>query len=222
MANVYDGLLDKNAKSHTSSFSRMFVALDFDDKSIKFLEKLSNKLRSSETPHVLHWTPTNQFHITLKFIGNMDENFIPRINYEMKIWSHATTCFREMSITSLTALPCAKKAKFIVLTLDDNENRFEKLAHHIDRFFTRHGFTAERRPFIPHVTIAKTNVPFDARHWLSVNSFAVGMFKLTCPTLTLFRSKLTKYGNVYIPIVQRYFTNDFIPLNRNAESILNK
>ncbi len=110
------------------------MALDFDESSIKFLEALVTNLRSSGLSHVLRWTLSHQFHITLKFLGNTDEFLIRQITEKIHTWSPSSISFR-LSLASLTAFPSTQAANFIVATINDPESQLEKLIHQIDTVF---------------------------------------------------------------------------------------
>ncbi|CAF1385005.1 unnamed protein product, partial [Rotaria sp. Silwood1] len=129
------------------------MALSFNEDGLKTLETLVRTLRSLHASDGLYWQTVYHYHVTLKFLGNIDTFLLEKITEQMKIWAHASAPF-QLSLNTITGFPSPDKTKYIVATLNDSDGHLKRLVDQIAGYFAMFGFAIDGRPFIPHVTLA--------------------------------------------------------------------
>jgi 2'-5' RNA ligase len=182
---------------------RTFLALDFDAASVRRFESVGATLRSAdEAPAdlgALRWTPRNNLHLTVKFLGEVPETAIATMAAELPLLARAAGPIRTL-LRGVIAFPSSRRAEAIVTDVADADGHLEGLFRVFERLAAAHGVPAEERPYRPHVTLARARQPFDARAWLS-SPFPEGL-EIACPSLALYRSDRLEHGSVYTAIAR--------------------
>lgn len=150
------------------------------------------------------WTEFDNFHLTLRFIGEVDEPVAADIDLFLEDLRHPPFAF---TLEGMGAFGGAKpRALYAGIAPCDP---LKRLQAKIETGFQRLGLPPEERKFTPHVTLARLNrdVPaaaamqFVAAH----NLFAWGPVPAT--QITLFSSHLHREGSRYVA-ERRYSLRD--------------
>lgn len=96
----------------------------------------------------------NIIHLTLKFLGETDEALIPRIREAME---KSVDGVAPMSVRfkGVGAFPSMSRIRVIWIGLEGGEN-MSLIARRLDDELSILGFKREERPFMPHITLART------------------------------------------------------------------
>ncbi len=182
---------------------RTFVALDFDAASVRRFESVGATLRSADDApadlSALRWTPRNNLHLTVKFLGELAESVVATLAAELPALARAAGPIRT-PLRSVLAFPSPRKAEVIVTDVADAFGHLAGLWQAFDRFAHLHGVPLDEQPFRPHVTLARAREPFDARAWLRA-PLPEGL-EIACPSLALYRSDRMERGVVYTAIAR--------------------
>ena len=183
---------------------RTFLALDFDAASVRRFESVGATLRSAdEAPEdlaALRWTPRNNLHLTVKFLGDVAESVVAALAAQLPDLARAAGPIR-IPLRGVVAFPSLRRAEVIVTDVADAQGHLAGLFTALEGLAATHGVPAEERPFRPHVTLARARQPFDARTWLGALAVLDG-FEIACPTLALYRSDRLEHGAVYTAIAR--------------------
>jgi|GEM_PF-603083 len=185
---------------------RAFVAIDLEPMSLRRVARVADRLRMGSGAPSASWTAPAKMHVTMKFLGDdfpldavaaLGQALAPLADGQ----APPPACpFR------LDAFPSSEHARVIVVELDDAAGVWAKLAGQVDRLAAKHGVAREKRPFRPHVTIARLKRPYDARRWLRPE-LTEGVGDCKAASLTLYRSQLGgAEGSVYVPLAQFAFS----------------
>ncbi len=119
----------------------------------KELLKFYSNLRIWFKDDKIKWVPIENFHITLKFLGDAPSSMIPEIVNSLK---EVITKFQQFSI-EIKGLGCFKKQrKTSVIWLGlNNIEMLSSLANKIDVAMHNLGFGLETRPFKAHLTLGR-------------------------------------------------------------------
>jgi 2'-5' RNA ligase len=143
------------------------------------------------------WVPNDQIHLTLAFLGEVEETGIGRLTEELaciqppefQLRFNGTGCFHDR-----------RRPRVLWLGLEP-EPRLEHLAARVRESVIACGVPQEERPFSPHITLARLKVPAsrEADAFLDQNK-KLRLPKLRVREFILFQSRLTPQGSVHIPI----------------------
>ena len=172
---------------------RLFVALD-----LPWDLKQRLAILCGGIPGV-RWVPAENFHLTLRFIGEADRLRAEEIDLALAaIRAPGFT----LSLTGVGTFAKGGKASTIWVGAERNE-AMEHLQGKIETALQRAGIAAEKRRFAPHVTLARLdNVP-EAKVAAFVQ--AHNLFRaqpVRMEHFTLFSSYLHKDGSIYTPEVE--------------------
>lgn len=144
--------------------------------------------------------PSQNWHITLRFLGGVDE-----VTYERFLASLSdvgrTEAFR-VHLSRFGAFPRVSRATVVWVGLDDGSDQLGLLNEMAEEAATGAGLGGEERPFHPHVTLSRVRPPADARH-LENELLDLGW---TCDRLIVYRSHLGGGPARYEPLETFGFT----------------
>lgn len=139
-------------------------------------------------------SPPGNWHITLRFLGRIDET-----TYERFLNSLAPVSTRQrfrIRLEGFGAFPNEKRATVVWLGVDQGGGKLVDLASCAEDAAVSAGLEAEERPYRPHMTIARVRPPADIRHLLDV-PVEVGWL---CDRVIVYRSVSGRGGTRYEPL----------------------
>ncbi|MDD5086322.1 MAG: RNA 2',3'-cyclic phosphodiesterase [Candidatus Nanoarchaeia archaeon] len=163
---------------------RCFIAFEVSDEAKQAFAEAQSQLDKENTKLKL----TKDFHLTLKFLGEIDENKAEEV--KSKLNEIKFNPF-ETSLTDIGVFPDENYIRVIWIGLDDKENKIKNLQKQIDETLNEIGFKEDKR-FHPHITLARVKFTKDKEDLLknlkqikfNKKSFNVNEFKLKKSTLT--------------------------------------
>lgn len=93
-------------------------------------------------------------HLTLKFLGDVDASRVPRIAAALADASARHAPFR-FTLTAPGFFPNADRARVLWVGVGGDMRPLIDLQRDVDQTLAALGFAAEKRPFNPHLTIAR-------------------------------------------------------------------
>ncbi|MDD5485975.1 MAG: RNA 2',3'-cyclic phosphodiesterase [Dehalococcoidales bacterium] len=132
---------------------RLFVAIELPDDVRQELGNLQEKLRA-EGIEMLKWVSPQSLHITLKFLGDVDPARITGISRELDTVSGQFSSF-SIGFKGLGTFPSLSCARVLWVGLAGELGRLKMIAGEVERKMSDFGFEADRRPFVPHLTLGR-------------------------------------------------------------------
>lgn len=132
---------------------RAFVAIELSDDAKRALTALIQSLRGLRIDG-LRLVRLEGMHLTLKFLGDIDASRVPRIADAMATVSARHTSFR-LTLAEPGFFPNADRARVLWVGVDGDLRPLRQLQRDVDETLAVLGFAAEKRPFNPHLTIAR-------------------------------------------------------------------
>ena len=132
---------------------RAFVAIELSDDAKRALAALIQSLRSRRIDGLRLVRPEG-IHLTLKFLGNIDASRVPRIAAALATASARHAPFR-LTLTAPGFFPNADRARVLWIGVGGELRPLIDLQRDVDQTLAALGFAAEKRPFNPHLTIAR-------------------------------------------------------------------
>jgi 2'-5' RNA ligase len=144
-------------------------------------------------------------HITIKFLGRCEVSVIDRMNERLDKVVGSISSF-DFVLSSIGVFPSVKRARVLWAGAGDGFREFRELAKKTDDKFIKLGFIPEKRPFHPHVTLARIRDPHPVdEQVLEHAGLSLPEDKITAGSLILFESKLSPKGATYIKVSEHLF-----------------
>ena len=173
---------------------RLFVALEIPRAVRDNLATLIKDLRTAAPK--ARWVRPENIHVTLKFIGEVLAEKVQDIRGALSdVHSEREV---ELHFRGLGFFPNAKRPSVLWAGIDASPN-LQSLAGDIESSLEKLGFPRERRPFVPHLTIARFQPPRVHERLLSAIAQSNGreLGSLRTGEFHLIESKLKPSGAEY-------------------------
>lgn len=186
---------------------RAFVAIEIDRDIQNSLGSLINQINKTSLGSV-KWTPNQNIHLTLKFLGDVETWELTSINQLLRNVANQSQSFTAV-ITRLGAFPTPNNPRIIWIGLEAPQTLFH-LARTIEDSARNLGFDSERRSFTPHLTLGRvrpgiTGIQQDQLAW-TLRSISLPKYDpIQMNSITLFQSILKPGGAEYIPLLNCRF-----------------
>lgn len=131
---------------------RVFIAIPIPTPLKDEIAKLQKYLMQDSKDRIT-WTSPEASHLTLKFIGEINNEWIPEIKQQLDIVCNGLKSF-ELSTASVGCFPTFRNPRVFYLGITPNETLFV-LQNSVENFLIEMGLPLEERPFQPHLTIAR-------------------------------------------------------------------
>jgi len=175
---------------------RCFIAIPIPGNIHSQLSKIQSQLK--ETDADVKWVGIDNIHLTLKFLGEVDEQKIKAISEKLKEIADKHTCFQTRA-EKAGAFPTLSNPKVVWIGLNKNEEKINNLQKEIEGSLHSFGFEKETRLFHPHLTLgrvrSKKNIQKLTEEIKTLSSFQSDCF--TADKIVLFKSILKPQGAEY-------------------------
>ena len=130
---------------------RLFVACELPDEVLNALGQLQDGLERAGAEQ-LRWVRPEGIHLTLKFLGEVEVALVDDVTASL------SACIQpfalRLSASRLGAFG-GRRLRVVWVGLDGQTGELSDLAKTVERALEPLGFPAERRPFAPHLTLAR-------------------------------------------------------------------
>jgi len=181
---------------------RSFLAVELPSHTLSQIDRVQEDLRACRAD--VRWVAVERIHLTLKFLGNIDEEHIEGISSAMADAAARRETFM-LSVRGLGTFPSIRNPRIIWLGLDGWEENLLPLQNDLESRLEALGFQREEKPYRPHLTLGRVKSLkgredlvdlMERDRDIDLGSFPVGR-------ITLFRSDLRPSGPVYTPLAVR-------------------
>src|SRR5688500_3253912 len=133
---------------------RIFIAIDISTEARRVCSNHIEGLRNEFREVRVGWERREKLHITLKFLGNVDDRLIPDVQtHILNVAAHHGPFQLKMTLPGV--FPSSSKPRILWLGLDDRSNASSSLYKELETVCSRLGFKSEARAFKPHITIGR-------------------------------------------------------------------
>jgi len=172
---------------------RVFCALTLDHGAIAATRRIISAAR--ETVKGFRWVPPENWHITLKFLGDVQVTGAAALKAALRKMAGPAIPVR---LSRMGAFPDLRQPRVLWVGVDDTSEEMLRLVGRIEDACEELGYERERRRFRPHLTVARSQRATrqsgpqgeDVRHETMLRQ------------LVLFRSYLSSAGARYEPLVE--------------------
>jgi 2'-5' RNA ligase len=172
---------------------RTFLAVEVPESVRKPIHDFIAIEAKNELP--IKWVAFGNLHITLKFLGEIDEKKRADIVPAIEDVCRKQGCFR-VRLGGLGCFPTPRNPRVLWVDLEDGDAALCQIAAELERRLREFGFEEEKR-FHPHLTIGRVKKPcrVDSILEKKINTDA---FEVS--SITLFKSTLRPDGPIYDPL----------------------
>lgn len=185
---------------------RTFIAIELSDEIKDALAQIQSHLKYAGTD--VKWVEKDNIHLTLKFLGEIDENKCEKVKTALDEIAKSVKPF-EISLKDIGVFPKIEFPRVIWVGLDKGVKESTELAAKTDDALSKIGFDKEARPFAAHLTIGRVRSPKNKATLASkLTTYALTLTTklLLIQSVILFQSKLTPTGSIYTKLHEAKFT----------------
>lgn len=185
---------------------RLFVGVELDDAQRAACARAAGDLQrqlSGLRRFIVRWIPEENLHITLWFLGEVEEEPAKRLIGALQSdWRVAPF---NLTIAGAGAFPPAGLPRIVWFGVTEGVESLGETYRDLAARFVPLGYEAERRPYHPHVTIGRVKEADRAESRQARDVFrkcAVRGGSRRVTAVTLFRTRLSPQGARYEPLLR--------------------
>ena len=135
---------------------RAFIAIEISSEIRRALTLLVKELQKEGIQG--RWVPLSNIHLTLRFLGNIQNEHVVEI---VKLMEEVAKGFRPftVSLEGLGAFPSAARPRVLWVGVGDGQDALSRLQEQLERGLVSMGFPPEEKAFKPHLTVARFKFP---------------------------------------------------------------
>lgn len=183
---------------------RLFIAMDPPVEQREKLQMLQQRLAYSLDG--VKWIAPDGLHLTLKFLGEQEEERLHSIVDAMRKTAGSTAPFY-LQFARIGLFPSPQRARIIWTGIGTGAAETKELAALLEDELARRGFPLERRPFKAHLTLGRIRRPLPAERLLRLlgaeNNFTTGTAAVR--SMHLYESRLSPHGARYTKLEEIIF-----------------
>lgn len=186
------------------SLVRAFIAIELPPDVLDQIGRLQARVRQELPPGLVRWTQPEGMHLTLKFLGDVEQSRQPEIERALcaACAPHAPFALR---VGDMGCFPDPRRPRVVWVGVHDAGEALARLQRDVERAIAPLGFPTERRGFHPHLTLGRVkDAPPSARRDAELEALGayterarVRVGQLAVEAVHLMRSDLLPSGAVY-------------------------
>lgn len=179
---------------------RIFIAID-----------LPEQIRERIAAHIAHlrkefprlrvgWERTEKLHLTLKFIGDMEEDKVEDLEAAIETVARKIDPFK-LLVHKCGIFPSERKPRILWLGADDDSETAARLNELLENECETIGIKRETRDFRPHLTFARIREPHRSQELVEMHlrtEFEPVEFEVA--EIVIYESRLQPTGSIYVPV----------------------
>ena len=178
-----------------SEKTRCFIAIELSREIRDTLDKIKDELK--KTIYGVKWVKSDNIHLTLKFIGYVEEEVVEKIKDILNDIAKEKEPFK-IRLSSAGAFPTPERPRVIWLGIDEGAKESTDITNLIEEKLEPLGIEKKSRPFHPHLTLARDKFLKDKSSVKTAfASLKIPPTEMSASKITLFQSTLTREGPIY-------------------------
>jgi 2'-5' RNA ligase len=176
---------------------RTFIAIKLPQNIRTGLSNIQDELK--QTGADVKWVKPDNIHLTLKFLGEIDDSLAEKIKSVISAAAQQTPSFN-LSLSQLGAFPKIQFPRVIWIGVN-NDQPVIKMAKDLEQELIKIGIPTESRAFNSHITLGRVRSAQNRRALSekleTLNKPSSSQPEFTVSGITLFKSTLTPQGPIY-------------------------
>jgi 2'-5' RNA ligase len=133
---------------------RTFIAIPLPKECQLMLDQLQQSLRPYKAD--VRWVAIPSIHLTLKFLGEVDPEIIPKLSESLNDSTKSERSFK-LRLNGLGCFPNLRNPRVIWCGITGEIDGLLRLQQKVENTCAEYGFSPEDRPFRPHLTLGRVS-----------------------------------------------------------------
>ncbi len=138
--------------------TRCFVAVEIMEPAYSEVRRLIENWSRRLTG--VRWSREDQLHITIKFLGDVDNRLLPEVCSKLRAAATSTAPFA-VSLAGLGTFPIGRPPRVIWAGIEQGSHQLSHLHQQLDQGLAEVGVAREGRKFTPHLTLGRVGKACD-------------------------------------------------------------
>lgn len=174
---------------------RAFIALELSDEAREEFSRITGILEEAKAD--VKWVKPASIHLTLKFLGYVNEEKIASISERLKDIVSGAVPF-DVVLEGIGVFPKWDYVKVLWVGLAEGSARVKELALKTEQVMQAEGFEKEKREYSPHLTLGRIRSAKNKKELRNqAETIKVKPVKSHISRIILFKSELSPEGAVY-------------------------
>ncbi len=185
-----------------SEVIRSFIAVPVPPETVATLSAVQGRLRP--TAGNVKWVSPDSFHITLKFLGGVEQERL------RQTWQAVRAALAEsppfvFTVRGVGAFPTARRVRVVWAGVEHGRAELTELAQRVEQATLTTGFAPEGRPFQAHLTLGRVREPVLNEELAAAIEGLAGeaLGVVSVDRVLLMKSELTPKGAIYTILEQQ-------------------
>jgi len=139
--------------------TRTFIALEMNEAQQRHLAEVIRRM-STKLPG-MRWVNPAGIHLPLAFLGEMTDEQLGGVRHAVESVAHQSKPF-SYRLSRLGSFGSPRQPRVIWMGIDEPAGALSHLHRVLNRELDRRGFEVDKRPFSPHLTLARVRDPLSA------------------------------------------------------------
>lgn len=182
---------------------RTFIAIELPKEIKQAITALQDDLRLVQAD--VSWTKPENIHLTLKFLGEIEERLVSQVAQACIETAEKFTSFT-LSINSAGAFPNTRQPRVLWVGLSEGVEAAQRVQAHLDERLAAIGFEREARAFHPHLTIGRIKSLKGTQALMArADDYQLPPLSFIAREIVLIHSQLHPAGARYTPLAKARF-----------------
>ncbi|MFQ5602174.1 MAG: RNA 2',3'-cyclic phosphodiesterase [bacterium] len=179
------------------SLIRTFIAIEISEDVRKRIAEVQEDLKKSGER--ISWTRPENVHLTLKFLGEVEEKVILNIADVLTTLGQEWRAF-SFKVAGLGVFPNVNRPRVIWAGIENVHEEFAKLVSRLEEGMSQLGFKKEPRSFTPHLTIGRVKSVVNKTFVDKIIKYQFEGGETHAQEIVVMRSDLLPSGALYTPL----------------------
>jgi len=175
---------------------RVFIAIELPESVKEEIARIQEKLK--KTRDKIKWVDPSLIHLTLKFLGEINEKELEKVIGAMEKIAGKFTAFN-LEIKGVGAFPSSLSPRVIWIGVGEGKDAAENLARKVERELNKKGFASENKKWVPHLTLGRVKLLLEKEKLAEViqGEKDIQGGSIRVEALSIMKSRLTPKGPIY-------------------------
>lgn len=175
---------------------RCFISIPLPERIKKGMLAIQERLKASGAD--VSWTRPEGMHLTLKFLGEIEEKMLQEIEAVLGIAVDGLRPF-SLEVAGIGTFPDMRRPRVVWIGIRENGDSLVKLQRGLEKELGMIGLPVEDRRFTPHITLGRIRSPKHVDRLLNLieEEKDIGLDGFEVSNVHLMRSELMPAGAVY-------------------------